>query len=107
MRQLRSVDGPTHNSIARVLELVKRRVPIRLGTDNVEDVFVPMSNGDMLAEIMQGASSLRVALPSLWAKLAAGIRPNNVDIHNVGTVLHEDRKACLKVAPDGWRPAIE
>ena len=107
MRQLRSVEAPLHNSIARVLELVKMRVPIRLGTDNIEDVFVPMGNGDMLTEIMQAASSLRIALPSLWGKLAAGVRPNNVDIHHVGRILHEDRKACMKVAPDGWKPAIE
>lgn len=107
MRQLRSIDAPTHNSIARVLELVKMRVPIRIGTDNIEDVFVPMGNGDMLTEIMEAASSLRIALPSLWGKLAAGARPNNVDIHHVGRILHEDRKACFKVAPDGWKPAVE
>lgn len=107
MRQLRSVESPLHNSIARLLELIKMGIPVRLGTDNIEDVFVPMCNGDMLVEIMQAASSLRIALPSLWAKLAAGVRPNNVDIHHVGRILHEDRKACTKVAPAGWHPAIE
>ena len=107
MRQLRSIDAPKHNSIARVPELVKRKVPIRLGTDNAEDVFVPMGNGDMLTEILLAASSLRVALPSLWGKLAAGVRPNNVDINHVGRILHEDRKACMKVAPNGWKPAFE
>lgn len=107
MRQLRSVCAPTHNSIARMLELVRMGVPIRLGTDNIEDVFVPMGNGDMLSEVMQAASSLRVALPSLWAKLAAGVRPNNVDIHHVGRILYEDRKACTSVAPEGWKPGFE
>lgn len=107
MRQLRSVMAPTHNSIARIPELVKSRVPVRLGTDNIEDVFVPMGNGDMLTEVMEAASALRVALPSLWAKLMAGVRPNNVDISNVGRILHEDRKACAKVGPKGWEHAVK
>lgn len=107
MRQLRSIETPKHNSIARVAELVKLKIPVRLGTDNIEDVFVPMGNGDMLTEILEAASALRVALPSLWGKLAAGVRPNNVDIHHVGRILHEDRKACARVAPEGWKAAIE
>ncbi|MBL8158125.1 hypothetical protein JNK62_01155 [bacterium] len=107
MRQLRSIEAPTHNSIARVLELVKRRVPIRLGTDNIADVFVPQGDGDMLTEIKIGGVGLRLNPPSIWAKLASGKAPNNVDINGVGRILHEERKANSNVGPPGWKPAVE
>ena len=106
MRQLRSIEGPTHNSIARVGELIKAKVPLRIGTDNISDVFVPQGDGDMLTEIKVGDMAVRLNLPHIWAKLACGVALNNVDIHEVGTALHEERKACLKINPD-WQPAIE
>lgn len=107
MRQLRPIDAPTHNSIARVSELIKMKVPLRLGTDNICDVFVPQSEGDMLTEIKIGSHAARFATPSIWAKLATGTALNNVDIATVGRALHEDRKVHLGVAPAGWHPAIE
>ena len=106
MRQLRSVEGPTHNSIARVAELVKAKVPLRVGTDNISDVFVPQGDGDMLTEIKVGDMEVRLNLPHIWAKLACGVPLNNVDIHDVGSALHEDRKACTKINP-AWVPAID
>jgi cytosine/creatinine deaminase len=107
MRQLRAVNAPTHNSIARVLELIKARVPIRIGTDNIFDVFVPQGDGDMLTEIKMGGVALRLNSPSIWAKLASGTRLNNVDINTVGRILHEERKANRAVSANGWEPAIE
>lgn len=107
MRQLRSIEAPIHNSIARVLELVKRKVPIRLGTDNIADVFVPQGDGDMLTEVKIGGVGLRLNPPSIWAKLASGKAPNNVDIAAVGRILHEERKASGHVGPPGWKPAVE
>lgn len=107
MRQLRPIDTPTHNSLARVMELIKMKVPLRLGTDNICDVFVPQSEGDMLTEIKIGSHASRFATPSIWAKLATGTTLNNVDIATVGRVLHEDRKVYTSVAPLGWRPAVE
>jgi cytosine deaminase len=106
MRQLRSVYAPTHNSIARVLELIKKKVPLRLGTDNIADVFVPTSDGNMLTEVKIAANALRLNQPSIWAKLACGKTLNNVDIATVGRVLHEDRKACQKANCD-WKAGIE
>lgn len=106
MRQLRSIEGPLHNSIARVAELIKRKVPIRLGTDNIADVFVPQGDGDMLTEIKMAGLALRMNTPSLWAKLATGTAPNNVDIASIGRMLYEDRKACINANPL-WMPGIE
>ena len=44
-------DGYARMSIARVAELIKAKVPLRIGTDNISDVFVPQGDGDMLTEI--------------------------------------------------------
>ena len=106
MRQLRSLQAPLHNSIARVLELIKRKVPIRIGTDNISDVFVPPSDGDMLTEIKMAANATRMNHPSIWVKLASGTPLNNVDIATVGRYLYEDRKACMGANP-AWQPGIE
>lgn len=105
MRQIRSVDAPTHNSIARVVELIKKKVPLRLGSDNIADAFVPPSDGDMLSEIKQGANAARMATPYIWAKLATETPLNSVDIDTVGRTLYQDRQACLEANPR-WEPAI-
>jgi len=107
MRQFHSLSGPIHNSIARMLELIKMKVPLWIGTDNICDVFMPQGDGDLLTEIKMSGHSMRIATPSIWAKLATGTTLNAVDIATVGRILHEDRKACLKVAPAGWVPAVE
>lgn len=107
MRQLRPIETPTHNSLARVMELIKLKIPLRLGTDNICDVFVPQSEGDMLTEIKIAGHAVRSATPSIWAKLATGTTLNNVDVATVGRVLHQDRKVFEHIAPSNWRPAIE
>jgi len=106
MRQIRPIDAPTHNSIARMPDLIKRRVPIWLGTDNISDVFVPQGDGDLLTEIKNGGHALRMAHPSIWAKLAAGQELNSVDIHTIGRVLYEDLKS-FREFEEVWAPAVE
>ena len=107
MRQMYSLKGAIYNSIARVPELIKMKIPVQLGTDNIADVFVPQGDGDMLTEVKMGSVAVRMAAPSIWAKLATGTRPNDVDITTVGGILYQDRKACAKVGPRGWKPAVE
>ena len=92
MRQLRPISAPVHNSIARLLVLCHRKVPVRLGTDNICDVFVPQSDGDMLTEVKLAGHAERFAIPHVWAKLAAGVSLNEVDRDAIGRVLYQDRK---------------
>jgi cytosine/adenosine deaminase-related metal-dependent hydrolase len=106
MRQLRPIDAPTHNSIVRLLELIKLGVPIRMGTDNVCDVFVPQSNGDMLTEILMGGHAIRFAPPHVWAKLGAGVPLNQVDRATVGRSLYQDRKVYEGIV-SGWQSAVD
>jgi len=106
MRQLRPIEAPMHNSIARMLELLKRKVPILLGSDNIGDVFVPQGDGDMLTEVKMGGHSLRFAPPHVWAKLAAGVPLNEVDRATIGEVLYQDRSVFKSINPD-WIPALD
>lgn len=106
MRQYRSLDAPIHNSIARLLELIKCGVPIRIGTDNINDVFVPQGDGDLLTEAKVGGLATRMNEPSIWAKLLAGVKLNNVDIDTIGNILYQERRACLGANPD-WKPAVQ
>lgn len=97
MRQLRPIFSPTHNSIARVLELCKRKVPVLIGSDNICDVFVPQSDGDMLTELKMVGHAVRFAIPHVWAKLAAGVSLNQVDIATIGRVLYQDKKVFFSI----------
>lgn len=106
MRQLRPIDAPIHNSIARVLELCKRKVPILMGSDNICDVFVPQGDGDMLTEVKAGGHVTRFAIPNVWAKLVAGVPLNEVDRTTIGRVLYQDRKAFCGVNPN-WVSAVD
>ncbi|MDD2732262.1 MAG: hypothetical protein PHI53_03665 [Candidatus Pacebacteria bacterium] len=106
MRQLRPIVCPTHNSITRLLELCKKRVPVLLGTDNISDVFVPQSDGDMLTEIKMGGHALRFAPPHVWAKLGAGSKLNEVDRATIGGWLYQDRRAYSGVNPN-WISAVD
>lgn len=106
MRQLRPLEAPTHNSIARVLEMLKAKVPVLIGTDNICDVFVPPSDGDMLTEIKVLAHTLRFPTPHILAKLGAAERLNNIDRAGVGEALYQERKAFQSI-DQNWQPAID
>ena len=49
MKQL-ALTAPLHNSIAPVPRLLEAGIPVRLGVDNVHDLFMPMVDGDMYFE---------------------------------------------------------
>lgn len=79
MRQLRPILSPTHNSIARILEMLEAGVHVRIGTDNITDVFVPASNGCMMTEITLLSNIIRFYNIGVMAKLGAGQTLNNMD----------------------------
>ncbi len=49
MKQL-DMPAPLHNSIAPVQRLLDAGIPVRLGVDNVYDLFMPLVDGDMWFE---------------------------------------------------------
>ncbi len=78
-RQDRRVMVPMHNSITRVLDFLIEDIPVRIGTDNVQDFFLPAGSFDMYNEIVTAANALRFYNYSTWAKVAAGKKLNEVD----------------------------
>lgn len=106
MRRLRPIISPQHNSIARMLELLKRGVRVFLGSDNIDDFFVPSGTGLLHREAMVGADLIRFYLPHIWAKLIAGVSLNNFDLRSIGEALYQDRRASESINSD-WAPAVE
>ena len=49
MKQL-DLSAPLHNSIAPVAKFLEAGVPVYLGTDNIYDLFMPLTDGDMWYE---------------------------------------------------------
>lgn len=79
LRQLRSLQAPTHNSIARVLELAAAGVPIRLGSDNVCDMLSPSSTLDLMSEVFCLTAALRFYQQDILAKLETGTQLTSED----------------------------
>lgn len=43
--------SPTHNSVTPVDEMIPEKITVALGTDNIEDIYKPFSDGDMWMEL--------------------------------------------------------
>ena len=50
MKQINSAYAPVHNSIAPVEILLNEGVNVKLGIDNIEDLFMPLVDGDLWFE---------------------------------------------------------
>jgi len=70
---------PMHNSITRLLDFCSYDIPVRLGTDNISDIFIPSNSPDMFQEIVSAANALRFYNYSVWAKLGSGTKLNETD----------------------------
>lgn len=54
-----NIKGPIRNSIAPVMAFLGEGVVVALGTDNVSDIFMPFTNGDIREEIRELARAIR------------------------------------------------
>ncbi len=72
MRQLRVYQTPIFNSIANVLPMLEKGIPIRVGTDNVDDMFLPSTTLDPRDEITDLSNAIRFYNSSILAKIACG-----------------------------------
>jgi hypothetical protein len=79
MKQDRRHTAPIHNSIARVWDFILNEIPVYLGTDNINDLFVPSSTPDLYDEVSDLTNSLRFYNPRILAKIACGKRLDNFD----------------------------
>ena len=60
MKQNHSIYSPIHNSIAPVRILLEENVNVKLGIDNIEDLFMPLVDGDMWFETRLLMESTRI-----------------------------------------------
>lgn len=90
MRQVRDFNSPTYNSIARVLEMLVAGIHVRLGSDNICDITSPAGTVDLLDEVFVLCNTLRYYDIEVLAKLAAGVRLNDVDKIRLKTHLLKD-----------------
>jgi cytosine/creatinine deaminase len=72
MKINRDEDVPNHNCLARMWDFALREIPVALGTDNINDVFVPSSTPDMYDEVRDVSGHLRFYNPRILAKVACG-----------------------------------
>jgi cytosine/adenosine deaminase-related metal-dependent hydrolase len=91
MFQLRPFAAPVHNSIARLLDMLVAGVQVRIGTDNIGDIFIPNGTGSVRAEVWVAASALRFYHTTVWAKIGAGIPLNEGDKEWIRQALSRDR----------------
>ena len=80
MRQPRHVSGPSRSSIARVRYLAYAGIDVRLGTDNINDLFMPLPLSPLLVrEIDSLADAERYYNVSVLSKIARAERLNETD----------------------------
>jgi cytosine/adenosine deaminase-related metal-dependent hydrolase len=92
MRQYRPVLSPTHNSIARVLEMLAAGVSVRLGSDNVCDITSPASTLDLLDEVYVLSNTIRYYDIKILAKLATGKLLDEADRRKIASHLEADAR---------------
>jgi len=72
MRQVRAINGPTRNSIARVLEFSAAGIPVRVGSDNICDITSPAGTLDLMNEIFVLSHAVRYFDVDYLAAVATG-----------------------------------
>ena len=70
MTQHSEMNAPIHNSIGPVQVLLDEGVNIGLGVDNVEDIFVPFCDGDLMFELRLLAEATRIYDPNILINIA-------------------------------------
>ena len=92
MRKIRSLIAPLNKGLAEVLEMLDRGMWVRLGTDNVDDVFLPATTLDLRDEVGCLANALRFYRVEVLAKLACGKQPDPNDLALVREHLDEEKR---------------
>lgn len=100
MFQHRPMLAPLHNSIARLLEMMAAGVPVRIGTDNIGDIFIPNGDGSVRSEVWVAATALRFYHTMIWAKIGAGRALNEGDKEWIRQALQRARDTWASVRAD-------
>ena len=88
MKQDRTKLAPIHNSIARVGDFIVRGVPVKFGTDNINDIYMPTTSADLFDDVcLVGTNALRIYSERVVAKLLAGQKLDNFDMGKISREL--------------------
>lgn len=94
MRQPRHKMAPTHNSITRMRYQLYAGIDMRVGTDNINDLFMPLPLSPLLMrEIDALASAERYYNTSVLSKIACGEKLNETDRDSIERSLAGDYDA--------------
>lgn len=103
MRQLDAYNTPTHNCIARVLDLINAGISVRLGTDNIGDAFVPTWKATIDRETLVLSNLLRFYDFAIYRKLLLAQELTDVDRDNIRQFLEIHRQAnSAAIADHPW-----
>lgn len=107
MRQFRPVAAPTHNSIARVLDLLAAGILVRVGSDNICDITSPAGTTDLAMELFVLANTIRFYDLEILAKLGAGLALDAADCGRIIDHLERDAAEVCGALPAArlWRAA--
>lgn len=97
MFQHRPLLAPVHNSIGRLLDMMSAGVPVRVGTDNICDIFIPNGDGSMRSEIWVAATALRFYHTMIWAKIGTTMPLNEGDKEWIRQALQRARDTWASV----------
>ncbi len=100
MFQLRPMLTPVHNSIARILDMMVAGVPVRIGTDNVCDIFIPNGDGSVHSEVWVAATAVRFYHTMIWAKVGTAEPLNEGDREWIRQALQRARDTWTHVQAD-------
>ncbi len=92
MRQLRPIATPTHNSVARILDFLVAQIPVRLGSDNIADVFLPSTTASLYDEILVLSNAIRFYNPDILGKLSTGFKLTDMDRELISRSIEQDKK---------------
>lgn len=88
MLQDGGVEAPIHNSIAPIWRMAVNGVDIKgIGTDNIDDIFMPEGTTDLMEEVTCLASAQRYYGPRILAKVACGKELDPFDRATLAEVL--------------------
>ncbi len=97
MRHLKPIHTPTHNSIARILEMLEAGVHVKIGSDNICDVFVPSGDGNILTEIKILTNALRFYIVNVLLKISTGNVLNEMDKKIIRKSLTADKEVFKEI----------
>jgi cytosine deaminase len=104
MRKLPIFKAPIPKSIAEVLPMVLHGVSTRLGTDNVDDIFIPANSLDLREELRVLANALRFYNVPILAKLACGRPLSKTELAFIASHLGNEERYLSEFRLSGEYP---